>query len=474
MKHLFTLILVTISIQAWSIKASVDFIRYSNVDQQYLEVNYRIFANSLYVADVISANEVLSTIVIYKGDEIVNFQKNMLVSGLEEFTKDLLDVRRFILSPGDYKVVVELEDQKGPKHIFRIEKQVTIAHKDLMLMSDIMLVSAIEQSDQESPIARNGVYMEILPYSYFGKDIDVLTSYVEVYGLQDSEKYYCSYEIIEGFEVDAGEVEVIKFKRLDSREIKAYLLKLEITDIVSGNYHFAVKLYNDKKEIIDSKIVNFVRVNPKADINQLSKRSDKIGNSFVKDIDVDSLDYFLKALAPIVHEPRRSLLDVLLENDNTIAKRRFIHDYWKETSGVGAEGAMAAYMKIARAVDHNFFNGTSYGFDTDMGYVFLRYGKPDDAMVVDNELSAFPYQIWRYNKVLSTGENNVKFLFYAPSLSHRDYRLLHSTCRLENQNRSWEAELYKKNPEEIVGNPSEVRTTNDGFTRRARDLWNDF
>ena len=79
MKHLFTLILVTISIQAWSIKASVDFIRYSNVDQQYLEVNYIIFANSLYVADVISANEVLSTIVIYKGDEIVNFQKNMLV-----------------------------------------------------------------------------------------------------------------------------------------------------------------------------------------------------------------------------------------------------------------------------------------------------------------------------------------------------------------------------------------------------------
>ena len=89
MKHLFTLILFTISIQAWSIKASVDFIRYSNVDQQYLEVNYRIFANSLFVADVISVNEVLSTIVIYKGDEIVNFQKNMLVSGLEEFTKDL-------------------------------------------------------------------------------------------------------------------------------------------------------------------------------------------------------------------------------------------------------------------------------------------------------------------------------------------------------------------------------------------------
>ena len=292
MKHLFTLILLTISIQAWSIKASVDFLRFSNIDQQYIEVNYRIFANSLFISDVKSANEVLSTIVIYKGEEIVDFQKNMLVSGLEEMTKDLLDIRRFILSPGDYKIVVELEDQKGPKHVFKLEKQVTISPKTLMSMSDIMLLAAAEQSDQESPMVRNGVYMEMLPYSYYGKDIDVLTSYVEVYGLQDTEKYYCSYEIIEGYDSDAGEVEVVKYKRLDASELKAYLLKLEITDLISGNYHFAVKVYNGKKEIIDSKAVNFVRVNPKADINQLSKRSDKIGNSFVKDIDVDSLDYF--------------------------------------------------------------------------------------------------------------------------------------------------------------------------------------
>lgn len=75
MKHLFTLILLTASIQAWSIQASVDFLRFSNADQQYIEVNYRIFANSLSASEVKSGNEVLSTIVIYKGDEIVDFQK---------------------------------------------------------------------------------------------------------------------------------------------------------------------------------------------------------------------------------------------------------------------------------------------------------------------------------------------------------------------------------------------------------------
>ena len=474
MKHLFTLILLTASIQAWSIQASVDFLRFSNADQQYIEVNYRIFANSLSASEVKSGNEVLSTIVIYKGDEIVDFQKNMLVGSLEEMEKDLLDVRRFILQPGEYKVVVELQDQKGSKQVFKVEKPLKISLKPEKSMSDLMLLAAIEQSDEESPLVKNGVYMEVLPYAKYGKEMNVLTSYVEVYGLQDTEKYYCSYEIVNGYDSDAGEVEAIKYKRLEANELQACLLKMDMTDLASGNYHFAVKVYNGKKEVIDSSVANFFKVNPKADLNQLSKRSDKIDNSFVKDIELDSLDYYLKALAPIVNEPRRSLLDELLGNNNTIAKRRFIHDYWRESAGDRAEGASVAYMKIARAVDHNFFNGTSYGFDTDMGYIFLRYGKPDEAITVDDELSAFPYQIWRFNKILATGENNVKFLFYAPSLSHRDYRLLHSSCRVELQNPSWEAELYRRIPEEHVGNPSEVRTTNDGFTRRARDLWNDF
>lgn len=474
MKHVITIFLLALSTQGWSIKASVEFLKFSNVDQQYLEVNYRIFSNSLSMSDDQTESKVLSTIIIYQGEQIVDYQKNMLIGSNIDKEKDLLDVRRFVLDPGEYKVTLELEDQKGQKQIFKVEKRLTIIKRSLKSMSDLMLLATVSQSDQTSAMVRNGLYMEVLPYSFFDRDNSVLTAYMEVYGLQDTDKHYCSYEIINGYDSDAGEVEVVKYKRLDPKSLQAYLLKVDLTDLISGNYHFAVKIFDGDKQLIDSRTVNFVKVNPKADMSQLSKRSDKISNSFTKDIDVDSLNYYLQALAPIVNEPRRSLLDELLKNNNEIAKKRFIYDYWKDSAGDRAEGASIAYMKIARAVDRNFFNGTSYGFDTDMGYIFLRYGKPDDAMIVDDELSSFPYQIWRYHKVLATGENNVKFLFYAPSLSHRDFRLLHSTCRVELQNPSWEAELYRRIPEEQVGNPSEVRTTNDGFTRRARDLWNDF
>ncbi len=475
MKQLFTVVFIVFSMQAWSIKASVDFLRFSNLNDQYVEVNYRVFANSLIEDDEASTmgvSEVLSTIIIYQKDEIVDFQKNMLIGGQGQ--KDLLDVRRFLLAPGDYHIVLELENQKGSKKVLKIEKRITIAEKKPIALSDIMLLAAAQQSTEQSAMVRNGVYMETLPYAYYGDDMNTLKSYVEVYGLEGTEKYYCSYAIVGGYHTSAKETEVVKYKRLSGEDLQAHLLNLDISNLISGDYHFAVTVYNPSKEVIATKTVNFYRSNTNADIKQLSLRSDKFSSSFTNDITVDSLDYYLMALAPVVFEPKKTLMQNLLNRDNELAKRRFIHDYWKERSGDAAEGACIAYMKIARAVDRRFFNGTSYGFDTDLGYIFLRYGKPDNAMTVDDELSAFPYQIWRYDKILATGEINAKFLFYAPSLSHRDFRLLHSTCRLELQNPSWEAELYRRLPEEIVGNASEVRTVNDGISRRAKDLWNDF
>lgn len=474
MKHLFTALLVLSSLQVWSIKASVDFLRYSNLDNQYIEINYRVFVNSLVEEDeqMPVDSKVLSTIIIYQEEEIVDFQKNMLIGGSDQ--KDLLDVRRFLLSPGDYRIVVELENQMGSQKVLKIEKRITIENDEPITLSDIMLLATAKQSSEPSPMVRNGIYLEALPYAYYGDDKSVLNSYVEVYGLQDTEKYYCSYEIVKGYDTEAQEVQVVKYKRLSSEDLQAHLLNLDISNLVSGDYHFAVSVFNPNKELVAVKKVNFYRSNTNADINQLSLRSDKFSSSFANNISEDSLNYYLMAIAPVVYEPKRTLLNTLLSKDNVLAKRRFIHDYWKERSGDSAEGACIAYMNIARAVDKRFFNGTSYGFDTDLGYIFLRYGKPDNAMIVDDELSAFPYQIWRYDKILATGENNVKFLFYAPTLSHRDFRLLHSTCRLELQNPSWEAELYRRLPDEIVGNASEVRSVNDGMSRRAKDLWNDF
>jgi len=67
MKQLFVLILLFVSFEMMAIKASVDVLRFSNADIQYVEVNYRIFANSLndkISTPTMEVNEVLSTSTI--------------------------------------------------------------------------------------------------------------------------------------------------------------------------------------------------------------------------------------------------------------------------------------------------------------------------------------------------------------------------------------------------------------------------
>ena len=98
---------------------------------------------------------------------------------------------------------------------------------------------------------------------------------------------------------------------------------------------------------------------------------------------------------------------------------------------------------MARAVDQTFRSGFRKGIETDRGYIYLKYGQPNDVIKEYNEPDAFPYEIWSYNGLKVKGQTNVKFLFYNPSKASQDFLLLHSTCYGETQNPRWEIELYR-------------------------------
>jgi len=164
----------------------------------------------------------------------------------------------------------------------------------------------------------------------------------------------------------------------------------------------------------------------------------------------------------------------VIQGDDLRIKRYFLYRYWTEQSADNAEDLFNKYNEIAEAVDRTFNSNVGRGFETDRGIIFLRYGRPDDILSVEDEPSAPPYEIWRYNRLLETGQNNVKFLFYNPSLSTNDFILLHSTCRVERQNDRWEIELYRDDPNSNGGGGPDVRTTTDGFNRNARLHFEDF
>jgi len=133
-------------------------------------------------------------------------------------------------------------------------------------------------------------------------------------------------------------------------------------------------------------------------------------------------------------------------------------------------------MNVARAVDRTYASGFGYGFESDRGYIFMKYGKPSDVIRVEDDPSAPPYEIWSYNDFPKTRQSNVKFLFYNPSLATGQFVMLHSTAYGEVNNPQWERQLYIDAPVGSFSDGDFIQGTgvNDGVGRRARRLFEDF
>ena len=122
-----------------------------------------------------------------------------------------------------------------------------------------------------------------------------------------------------------------------------------------------------------------------------------------------------------------------------------------------------------------FNSGFRHGFETDRGYYYLKYGQPDDIELRDTEPSAPPYEVWVYYEFPTTNQNNVKFVFYNPSLAPGDFELLHSTAIGERNNPTWQRDLYREVPNEI--NSSDFFGDDgmlDNFNRNADRVFRDY
>jgi hypothetical protein len=99
-------------------------------------------------------------------------------------------------------------------------------------------------------------------------------------------------------------------------------------------------------------------------------------------------------------------------------------------------------------VNKRFNSTTTPGYETDRGFIYLRYGPPTDIITVENDQGCLPYQIWQYNVLTQLNKKNVAdvfFLFYKSNEMINDYRLLHSNVAGELQNNQWRMLLYINN-----------------------------
>lgn len=468
---------------ALSLDAGVSWAVFATPNDPYLEVNLEIAGTSLrwFVTDsthMQAGTEVL--ILIKQGENVVNYEKYALNSPVVAHPENLLDVKRFMLKPGAYTLEMFFTDANNTESTDLYNAPFTVdVPQGKTYLTDVQLLRSFRADDTDSPFTKNGFYLEPLPFNYYDRGATRLLFYAEVYHslteLGADNNYLVRY-IIEQ-ELGNGATKLISMgnQRKKASPIDAVLVQMDINKLESGNYNLKVELRNSTNELLAERKIIFQRSNPFLNLAETALTDEVLQKQFVEKLTQDTLVYTLRAIASLQKGDNPEIIKNILQTKDLKSMRFFVFKHFMGVDPNNPELAYNNYMSTARQVDVRFHSGFRYGFETDRGIAFLRYGRPDDFVHVEDEPSAPPYEIWVYYNFPATSQTNVKFLFYNPTLAGEDYILLHSTARGEINNPKWERTLYSRNAgEEYEGDNYHDATQMQGnVNRNARRYFND-
>jgi len=473
------LILVFCKVFLYGIEANILLYKYKSPASPYIELNLHFTGSSIkyiHLDSTVLQGGIMVTTIFMQNDKIVKADKYTLNTPLSSVPLNFIDVRRYSMAAGNYRLLLHMQDINDTTNVLNSSIDFSLAFENQKtVFSDIQLLSDVRKSDEESVMVKNGFYMEPVSNNYFPKSISNLFSYFELYNvdaLHLSNIHIYSY-------IEQAAKDGIRIKEYDasrsypSRDILSVILHKNIQKLPSGNYNFIVEVRNEDGLILMDKKVFFQRSNPDLDLATMIVDKESYEQSFVQKLSLDDCQYNLRALAPVLSGDEIVVLNSIIKMDNLDAKRKYLHNYWNGFDPKNPEKSYQLFINLAHQIDAAYASGFGYGFETDRGRIWLKYGPPNDKVSIEEDPNAPPYEIWVYNEFPKTKQRVVKFLFYNPSLGN-DFILLHSNCRTEINNPRWLKELYKgAKTNANADDYQENGQVKDSFLKHAADYFND-
>lgn len=473
------------------VQMQVDLLRFRSADQHVLEVQM-YFAGASLTSTPTPDGQWRSSVdlLIYfsQDSQIIQYDHYLLHSPSQiQPGQDFVDVRRFVLPAGTVRVDLEAFDPMNSGDTLAVYREIeigsTMSDRSINLSDPVLLANAYA-SKETNTLTRNGFYMEPLPHRYYPRTAELLYLYQEVY-VDRLETIGDTYRFAYYIEKLSGDQPVKRMqqaitKTRKTRPFDPVLLQMDIRQLPSGNYRLVTEARDPNLNLLNTSHVDFQRSNPYLQQDQETASTTQTltsdADSFLIALTEDELTYSLRSIAARVVDKDVEVLNAAIKNPSLQAKRHMLFNFFTGLNANRPDKAYEEYMEVVRKVDQQFRSGFGYGFETDRGYVLMKYGQPNDIVTVEDEPHAPPYEIWIYDEFPYTGQRNVKFLFYNPNLTPNDFVLLHSTARTERQNPRWEIELYEKAGASGVSgtNIQDATGVTDQFYRNARRYFNDF
>ena len=467
-------------VQGQKLKVSVSTNQFKNEKVQYAEVTLRVLGDGLtqFIKSTEEGTFTQSAEVLLlwkRDDQIIDYKKLRLNSPLVSKNVDLIDEQVFQITDTNHKLYVKVKDANDTTRVF--EAELLVPKSDLDVISDIPFFSKVS-NDPAAGLEKFGIFVEPLAFNTLISDPHILHFAFELYDIErliPEEEFVLSYSLAPSLpDPKTEQFEIKRFKRLRKDAQKVVLLNLDANQLITQKYELRISLIRLNKEVVYEKKKEIQIRNGKADLSFAANFNGEVVNSFVQSIDSVTVQYALRSLVPIVDANLTSTLTYVIEKSKLPAKRFFLFTFFKENYPHDPEGSYKAYLEVAKAVDKAFYNNVGNGFQTDMGYIYLRFGKPNKMIQIDDEPNTPPYQIWYYANCERTNQTNVRFLFYNPSLAPNDFELLHSTAYGEKRDPAWELKLYKNAFDDHEGNLIDNPGVKDNWMRQAKKFFNDF
>lgn len=417
--------------------------------ETYLSVNSRSIA-----FNVIGPNQLQGaielTIDFSRNDTIVLFDKYTLKSpvidsnGSTDFA--FLDMQRFGLAPGTYTMHLRITDKNDTSNTATAVEKIVFGSAPIKpTISDVMLASKIGPATSGSSLSKNGLALLPRASTFFGDGEDTLQFYFEIYGSQtlapDSVFIVKSWlETSDGAVVANSS----KFYKRSPRQVVAIADAILLDEVASGNYSLKLEVRNRLNDLLAQQIIHLQRMNSNVAFDEQKLLATLLGGTFVDKFNRDQLKEFIKSTRPIAQRNEREYADNLLkqkEVDEELLKR-YLLSFWEARDKVNPVVPFEAYQEEVNKANQLFSSKISRGYETERGRVYLQYGSPNSRTVVDNEPSAYPYEIWWYYEY--KGQRNIRFVFYNPDMVTNDYQLLHSEALGETFDPQWRLILFSR------------------------------
>ena len=390
-------------------------------------------------------------LIFEKQGKIVTFDKYVLKSPMNDSatTPDykFLDVQRFGLEEGSYELTVQLVDVNDSTN--KAEQKIPFTlefNKTSVSFSNVAFFSDFTPSKPESKVSKSGYDLSLTVSSLFAKQNDTIKLYSEIYGLdKQNDSVFLLTTYLETKQQQKLLENTISRRRISNKEVNVIMLNMPVNEVYSGEYNLVFEVKNRNNEVIGAYKAPITRINKKPITNEAELFRNDYANSFVDTMHMPMLYHYINCLRPIAETLERIKLDELVKNKkqlDTIRIKKFIYNFWANRNQESPSTAWKNYHEQVLICNAKFGNKVMKGYETERGRVFLQYGPPNNRTTVDNEPSAYPYDIWWYYKTKK--QNNVRFVFYNPDLISNDYVLLHSEAFEEPYNPQWKMILFSR------------------------------